>query len=165
MINKKKKIKKVSPLPVKKDNKAVSKKKIVPVKENKKVTKKKLAVKQTRAQYIHPLVDTIVWAAFKKKASDVTIIDLKGKSSVADYFIICSAESGAQIRAIRDSVKVEAKNINEKPWHVEDGETWTLMDYVDVVVHIFDSQTRAYYNLERLWGDAKVIICNEKDYL
>jgi ribosome-associated protein len=95
--------------------------------------------------------------ALTKKASDVVIADLRKLSSVADYFVICSAASDTQVKAIADSVVNGMKKIGHLVWH-DEGYThlnWVLLDYVDVVVHIFKKEIRSFYNLERLWGDAK----------
>lgn len=92
-----------------------------------------------------------------RKAGDVVIMDLRGLTSMADFFVVCSADSDVQIRAIGDAVEegVEAKGA--APWHKESGSpNWVLLDYVDVVLHIFHKNTRMFYNLEKLWGDAKI---------
>jgi len=93
---------------------------------------------------------------FSKKGYDVTLIDLKKVASFADYFIICSADSDVQVKAIADEVEKSLKDEGIKCWHKE-GYTalkWVLLDYVDVVVHIFQKESRLFYNLEKLWGDA-----------
>ena len=95
--------------------------------------------------------------ALQKKAVDVMVLDLKPFGTVCDYFVICSGESERHVGAIADSVQegLEAKGTH--PWHLE-GYTrkrWVLIDYVDVVVHVFHEKTRQYYLLERLWGDAE----------
>ena len=93
---------------------------------------------------------------FSKKGYDVTLIDLKKVASFADYFIICSADSDVQVKAIADEVEKSLKDEGIKCWHKE-GYTalkWVLLDYVDVVVHVFQRESRLFYNLEKLWGDA-----------
>lgn len=93
---------------------------------------------------------------FNKKGYDVTLIDLKKIASFADYFIICSADSDVQVKAIADEIEKSLKDEGIKCWHKE-GYTalkWVLLDYVDVVVHIFKKESRLFYNLEKLWGDA-----------
>lgn len=93
-----------------------------------------------------------------KKAMDVRILDLQGLTSIADYFVIGSAGSEPQMKAIVESVADGLAAEQVRPWHVE-GTTawrWVLIDYVDVVVHVFRQETRAFYGLERLWGDAPV---------
>lgn len=96
-------------------------------------------------------------AADGKKAIDILVLDLQGLTTIADYFVICSGASTTQVGAIADGISQALAREGVRPSHVE-GEaeaTWVLMDYGDVVVHIFEGQTRAYYSLERLWGDAK----------
>lgn len=93
---------------------------------------------------------------FNKKGYDVTLIDLKKVASFADYFIICSADSDVQVKAIADEVEKSLRDDGIKCWHKE-GYTalkWVLLDYVDVVVHVFQKESRLFYNLEKLWGDA-----------
>lgn len=102
------------------------------------------------------LLDVILRAAFEKKAENVILLDLRSLTTVADYFVLCSGSSSAQRRAIRDVIRQETSKVNEKVWHVEEDTEpeWILMDYVDIVVHIFDPEKRLYYDLEHLWGDA-----------
>ncbi|MDH4164056.1 MAG: ribosome silencing factor [Nitrospirota bacterium] len=96
-------------------------------------------------------------AAENKKALDVTILDINDLSTIADYFMICSATNITQIGAIADGIGHALAEQGIRPSHIEGGSesTWVLMDYGDVIVHIFDEQTRSFYGLERLWGDAK----------
>jgi len=92
-----------------------------------------------------------------KKATDVLLMDLRGLTSMADYFVVCSADSDIQVRAIADAVVegMEAKRIH--PWHIESGSAnWILLDFVDVVLHVFHRNTRPFYSLEKLWGDAVI---------
>ena len=95
--------------------------------------------------------------ALSKKAENVLSMDLRGLSSACDIFVICTGTSDVQVKAIADAVKDGMTDDGEKPWHVEgtDGKRWILLDFVDVVVHVFNRETRDYYQLERLWGDAK----------
>ena len=95
-----------------------------------------------------------------KKASDIVVLNLKElKNAVADYFIICSANSDTQIEAVARSVEEEIEKVTgESPWQTE-GRTnreWVLLDYVDVVVHVFLRDRRKFYALEELWGDADI---------
>jgi ribosome-associated protein len=95
-------------------------------------------------------------AADDKKAFDILILDLRGITFISDYFVICSATNTTQVSAIADGIGQNLARIGIHPSHIE-GEaeaSWVLMDYGDVVVHIFDEQTRAYYSLDKLWGDA-----------
>ncbi len=95
-------------------------------------------------------------AAENKKAFEILVLDLRKLSSVSDYFVICSGSNTTQVHAIADGIGRELVQVGVRPSHVE-GATeanWVLMDYGDVVVHIFEEKTRVYYSLERLWGDA-----------
>ena len=95
--------------------------------------------------------------ALSKKAQDVVILNLRGLSSVTDFFVICSGDSDVQIKAIADGVKDGLAQEGVAVWHREVGSpNWVLLDYVDVVVHVFHKHIRPFYNLEKLWGDADV---------
>ncbi len=97
-------------------------------------------------------------AALEKKGHDVVVMDMREVSGVADYFVVCTGDSELQIKAIADAVEDRLKTeFRERPWHKEGYEhrQWVLIDYVDVVVHVFNEEKRAFYDLERLWGDAK----------
>lgn len=93
---------------------------------------------------------------FAKKGYDVKIIDLRNLASFADYFVICSADSDTQVKAIADEIDKKLRDEGIKCWHKEGymALQWVLLDYVDVVVHIFKKEARNFYNLEKLWGDA-----------
>ena len=95
-----------------------------------------------------------------KKGYDIKIIDLKGISSLTDFFIICSSDSDPQTRAITNLIKKELSKDKIKPFQVEglDHMEWVLMDYFDIVVHVFKKETRDFYDIERLWADAKIKI-------
>ncbi len=94
--------------------------------------------------------------AQEKKAKDLVILDLREQAAVCDYFVLATGESEPQVKAIVERVEEGLKELGETPWNVEGrrGKTWILMDYVDVVVHVFHERTRDVYMLERLWGDA-----------
>lgn len=94
--------------------------------------------------------------ADNKKAFDILIIDLRSLTQIADYFIICSGSNTTQVGAIADSIGHALAQAGIRYSHMEGGTdaNWVLMDYGDVVVHVFEEQTRAYYSLEKLWGDA-----------
>lgn len=96
-------------------------------------------------------------AAASKKAVDMVGLDLSGLDGVADYFLICSGTSEPQVKAIAEAVEDQLRAAGAKPWHIEGREfrRWVLLDFVDVVVHVFHEKTREYYLLERLWGDAR----------
>ena len=101
------------------------------------------------------------------KGEDITILDLRGISnSVCDYFVVCNGNSNTQVNAIAGSVqRTVSKELHDKPWHVEgeqNGE-WILMDYVNIVVHVFQKHIREYYNIENLWGDAKITVLENKN--
>lgn len=104
------------------------------------------------------LVKRIVELIYDKKGNDVKLIDLKPVSTVSDYFIICSADSDTQVKAIADNVDKTLRDESVKLWHKEgyNALNWVLLDYVDVVVHIFKHESRLFYNLEKLWGDAPI---------
>lgn len=107
------------------------------------------------------LIDLIVEGIEKVKGKDVTLLDLSDiDSAVCDYFVVCTGTSNTHVNAIAASIqKTVSKAIKDKPWHVEGSENaeWILMDYIDVVVHVFQKQIREYYDIESLWGDAKSI--------
>ena len=101
-----------------------------------------------------------VSACLAKKATNPVLLDLRELEAVSDFFVVVSAASEVQVKAIADHVEdVLREQAGVKPWHVEglDGRRWVLLDYVDVVVHVFHEKTREYYLLERLWGDARRI--------
>jgi len=105
------------------------------------------------------LCDTIVEGMQENKAKDITILDLREiKNSVCDFFVICSGESSTQVDGISTSItRHTRKEIQEKPWHIE-GKTnseWILLDYINVVAHVFYKDARPFYDLEDLWADAK----------
>ncbi len=92
----------------------------------------------------------------EKKAHDVCLMDLRGLTGMTDFFVVCHGDSDVQVKAIADSVLEGIRKEGIRIWHCEGYEhrSWILMDYVDVVVHIFRKEERMFYNLERLWGDA-----------
>jgi ribosome-associated protein len=98
-------------------------------------------------------------AALDKNAEDVVILDLRGLSTVADFFLVTSARSTTQADTIVDAVRAALKAAGTRPRH-HDGSAesgWLLLDYVDVVAHVFVGATRHFYSLERLWGDAPLL--------
>ena len=115
--------------------------------------KKKAGTDQLIAQIIRGIEDV--------KGNDIEILDLRDiENTVCDYFIICNGTSNTQVNAIVNSVqKSVSKALKEKPWHVEgsDNSEWVLMDYVHVVVHVFQKHIREFYDIEGLWGDAKSV--------
>ncbi len=116
--------------------------------------------KQT-TQYTKQLVDTIVEGMKELKAHNIVCVDLRDiPNSVTDYFVICHGESNTQVDSIAKSVEKEtSQQLNEKPYHKEgsDNSLWILLDYVNVMVHVFYKETRDHYDIEGLWADAKLI--------
>ncbi|EOZ95808.1 Iojap protein [Indibacter alkaliphilus LW1] len=106
------------------------------------------------------LSKVIIKGMEEKKASDIVVLDLRGvKNSFTDFFVICSGNSDTQVESISDSIEeVVFRSGNERPWRSEGKNNlqWILMDYVNVVAHIFLKDKRAFYGIEELWGDAKV---------
>ena len=106
------------------------------------------------------LSSTIVKGMQEKKAVDIVLMDLrKVKNAVADFFVICSGSSDKQLDAIADSIDEQVyKSLNENPWHVEgkNNKEWMILDYTNVVAHIFRKDRRSFYALEKLWGDAEI---------
>ena len=101
--------------------------------------------------------------ALSKKAYDIVILDLRTLTSAVDFFVLCSADSDTQVRAVADAVRQGAEEIGSSLWHDEgyQASSWIILDFVDVVAHVFHRDTRRYYNLERLWGDAPRIEIGE----
>lgn len=115
-------------------------------------------MKNAQGAHATPLVDAIVEGIQEVKGKDIVVLDLRGvPNTVCDHFVICHGDSSTQVESIARSVQeMTRKNVGEKPWHTE-GERnaeWILMDYVNVVVHVFHRDKRAHYALEDLWGDA-----------
>jgi len=117
-------------------------------------------MKEDRSLKTKALVDVIVKGMQEKKGENIKIVDLRHiDNAVCDYFVISNANSNTQVNAIADSVQHETlKTLNDKAWSKEGTETseWILMDYVNVVAHIFQTPVRDFYALEELWGDAEV---------
>ncbi len=96
--------------------------------------------------------------ALDKKAKQIIVMDLNGVTAIADFFVLMSGDSNTQIKAIADHIVRELKGQEIRIYHKEGYNSlrWVLLDYVDVVVHVFKPETREFYGLERLWGDAKI---------
>ncbi len=103
-------------------------------------------------------------AALEKKAEDIKILDIRGITDIADHFVIVTGNGGLHVKAIADYIQNES-NATEKPWHIEgyDNLKWVLLDYVDVVIHIFEKETRDYYDIERLWADAETTTISDEE--
>lgn len=102
--------------------------------------------------------------AFNKKAKDVLVLELKALSVIAEYFVICSGASTTQVRAIVEAIKENFSKNRIRPIGIEglNYSHWVLMDYGDVIMHVFEDETREYYQLEKLWLDAPRINVEEK---
>ncbi|GAB2581562.1 ribosome silencing factor [Spirosoma areae] len=113
--------------------------------------------KEFTAQQIR---DFVVRGMQEKKGQDIVVMDLRNvKNAICDYFVICSGNSDTQIDAISTSVEEEVyKASHQDPWHKEGklNREWILLDYVDVVAHVFKKDRRSFYDLEQLWGDAEI---------
>ena len=116
-----------------------------------------MAKKETSADQ---LIAKIIEGIEEVKGQNIDILDLRDiENTVCDYFVICNGTSNTQVAAIVNSIqKTASKELKEKPWHVEglDNSEWVLMDYVNVVVHVFQKHIREFYDIESLWGDAKI---------
>lgn len=107
------------------------------------------------------LITQIIKGIDEVKGQSVEILDLREiENTVCDYFIICNGTSNTQVNAIVNSIqKLVSKSLKEKPWHVEGNNNaeWVLLDYVNIVVHVFQKHIREFYDIEGLWGDAKFL--------
>ena len=105
------------------------------------------------------LISNIILGIDNVKGLDISLLDLRDiENTVCDYFIICTGNSNTHVNAIVSAIqKTVSKELKEKPFHTEgnDNAEWVLIDYVNIVVHVFQKQIRKYYNIEELWGDAK----------
>ena len=110
------------------------------------------------------LISVIIKGIDDVKGDDIQLLDLREiENTVCDYFIICSGTSNTQVNAITGSIKkLVSKELKDKPWHIEgqNNSEWILMDYVNVVVHVFQKHIREFYDIESLWGDAKITEIN-----
>jgi len=106
------------------------------------------------------LITEVIKGVEDVKGENITILDLREiENTVCDYFIICDGNSNTQVNAISGAIqKKVSKTLKDKPWHVEGEKNaeWILIDYVNIVVHIFQKEIREFYNIEGLWGDAKI---------
>ena len=105
------------------------------------------------------LITHIIKGIEEVKGNDISILDLRDiENTVCNYFIICNGTSNTQVNAIVNSIqKTVSKSLKDKPWHIEGNENaeWVLIDYVNIVVHVFQKHIREFYDIEGLWGDAK----------
>ena len=113
------------------------------------------------------LIEKIIEAIQDTKGEDIKLLDLtKIENSAADYFIICNANSNTQVNAIAGNIEKKVRNeLKNRPWHVEGTENamWILVDYISVVVHIFQKHIREFYDLEDLWSDAQITSIDENN--
>jgi ribosome-associated protein len=118
-----------------------------------------------RSQEVNTLLDSIIKGIFEKKGIDVLKIDLrKIDTRITDFFVICHGSSTTQVNSISESVEdVVRKESGQRPWHVEGMENcfWVLLDYGDVVVHVFLEEHRNFYNLESLWSDGEIEVMKD----
>lgn len=123
----------------------------------KQISATRKAKKRSTRNPAHVLASHVVDAMLEKKARHVTVMDMRKVSGVADFFVIGTGDSDLQIKAVADAIRERIREqCTERPWHTEGTNSWqwVLLDYVDVVAHIFNAEKRDFYNLERLWGDA-----------
>ena len=108
------------------------------------------------------LAENIAQFALDKKAENVVSLNVKKLTNITDEFVICSSDTNIQVKAIADSIR---KNTDHKPVRIEGYEhlNWVLLDYIDVIVHVFKTSERNYYNIEKLWGDASIREFSEED--
>jgi len=119
----------------------------------------KLEVESTPNQ---PLLEKILALAKEKKASDLITLDVRGLTSMTDFFVICHGDSEPHVKAIADNIRKRTPN---KPQHIEgyENQNWILIDYFDVIVHVFKVDIRNYYNIEKLWADAPLNRFNNEE--
>ena len=101
----------------------------------------------------------------EKKALDITIIDVRKITTLTDFFVLCTSESQPQSRAITDHIHQEMKKEQMKAWHIEGYQhlDWVLLDYINIVAHVFSRKARDYYEFERLWADAEITEVTETE--
>lgn len=110
------------------------------------------------------LLDAITEGLLEKKAQDIQLLDVRGLTTLTDFFVVCHGTSDTQIRALANSVTAKVKEeIGESVWKQEgmDVKKWVILDYVNVVVHIFNKEKREFYGIERMWNDAKITVVED----
>ena len=112
----------------------------------------------------HDVAVAAARAAASKQAEDIVILDVSKLIVITDHFVICTAASQPQLRSVLDSIEEDLRKLGVRPVRREgeEGAGWWLLDYVDVVVHVFGTEERAYYDLERLWRDAPVVTWHDE---
>lgn len=117
-----------------------------------------MAKKKIELEHSEMLSKCIVEGMQENKAKDIVVLDLRSlESRVCDFFVICSGESSTQVDGITNAItRYTRKTIKEKPWHIEGqrNSEWVLLDYIDVVAHVFYKDARSFYEIEELWADA-----------
>lgn len=117
---------------------------------------------QKRKASADELITLILDGIEEVKGLEINVLDLREiENTVCDYFIICNGTSNTHVNAIVNSIqKTVSKALKDKPWHIEGSENaeWVLLDYVNIVVHVFQKHIREFYDVEGLWGDAKVTL-------
>ena len=121
-------------------------------------------ISKVKADNVNELAAQIAHFALDKKAENVIIQNVKYLTSITDEFVICSSDTNIQVKAIADSIR---KNTDHKPIRIEGYEhlNWVLLDYIDVIVHIFRTSERNYYNIEKLWADAPLREFDDEDFV
>ncbi|MFP4141552.1 MAG: ribosome silencing factor [Planctomycetota bacterium] len=104
----------------------------------------------------HQLAVDAARLAGESHCTDVLVLDLRDVSPVTDYFVIATGTSGRQLRSVAEEIVAHGKKVGQKVWHTagQDGGQWIVLDFVDVVVHLFDAEHRSFYDLELIWGEA-----------
>ena len=112
----------------------------------------------TKNKELKKMSDLVVSCMQDKKARDILILDVRELTSLTDYFILCTSESTPQTKAITNHIYKNMRKDGWRPNNLEDTKTleWVAMDYFNIIIHIFNEETRNYYQFERLWGDAKI---------
>lgn len=112
---------------------------------------------------IQKKIETIVKALDSKRAEDIKVIGIRDLTIVADYFVIANGDSNTQTKALAEEVEFKLSQLGIQPARTEgyNGATWIVLDYGDIVVHVFYKETRDFYNLERLWADGEQVDINE----
>ncbi len=121
-------------------------------------------ISKVKADNVNELAAQIAHFALDKKAENVISLNVKDLTSITDEFVICSSDTNIQVKAIADSIR---KNTDHKPIRIEGYEhlNWVLLDYIDVIVHIFRTSERNYYNIEKLWADAPLREFDDEDFV
>lgn len=113
----------------------------------------------TKSTDIQSLLDAIVEGLLEKKAKNIRLLDVRELTTLTDFFVVCHGTSETQIRALANSVMEKVKqSLEESVWKQEgmDSRRWIILDYVNIVVHVFNQEKRDYYGIERMWNDAKI---------